>query len=127
MVLRVSPIESGVAAPLTTGAIAQLALVAVLTAVTIFPDTRKAVLTLFQPAARPGWAIALSVLAVEVVVLYVGWIKDFSKLADVGLLGVSMSPMRHAQWILMHRDRAIDESEIWRMSKSADQALLRES
>jgi hypothetical protein len=22
----------------------------------------------------------------------------------------------HAEWILMHRDRSIDESEIWRMS-----------
>jgi hypothetical protein len=57
----------------------------------MFPHAREAVLTLSQPAARNGWVIALSVLAFEVVALYLGWIKDLSKLADVSPFGVSMS------------------------------------
>jgi hypothetical protein len=86
-----SPIESDVAAGFTTGAIAQLALVLALISTPVFPHARKAVLTLFQPAARGGWAIALSVLAVEVVALYFGWIRDLSKLADTSVFGISMS------------------------------------
>lgn len=86
-----SPTESVVAAGFTTGAIAQLVLVLALIATPMFPHAREAVLTLFQPADRSGWVIALSVLVVEVVALYFGWIKDFSKLADMSRFGISMS------------------------------------
>lgn len=86
-----SPTESVVAASFTTGALAQLALVAILLSVPGFPHARNAIWTLFQSATRNGWTIALSVLAVEVIALYLGWIKDFSKLVDVSPFGISMS------------------------------------
>lgn len=86
-----SGLESEVAASFTTGVIAQAAIVALLIALPCFPQVRQAISTLRQPAAARGWNIAISVLVIDVVVLYVGWIGDFGKLLDTSAFGLSMS------------------------------------
>lgn len=84
-------IQSKVASGFTTGAIVQCMLVIVLLAIPFFPDIRRAVATLRQPAAINGWRIALIILIIEVIVLYLGWIKEFDRLLDSSTFGISMS------------------------------------
>lgn len=86
-----SEIESNIAGGFTTGAITQIILVIILIIIPYFPDIRKAIATLFQPATRRGWIIALFVLIIEVFILYLGWIKGFKKLFDTSTFGISMS------------------------------------
>lgn len=86
-----SDIESDVAGGFTTGAITQMILVLALVTLPFFPDARKAIATLRLPAAKNGWRIAMIILLIEVVVLYLGWIKEFDKLFDSSTFGISMS------------------------------------
>ncbi|WP_190811438.1 CPBP family intramembrane glutamic endopeptidase [Flagellimonas sp. S3867] len=86
-----SEIESNVAGGFTTGAITQIILVIVLVSIPYFTDVRKSISTLFQPATTRGWRIALIILFIEVIVLYLGWIKEFDKLFDTSIFGISMS------------------------------------
>lgn len=86
-----SEIESSVAGGFTTGAITQIILVIVLISIPYFTDVRKSISTLLQPAATRGWRIALIILLIEVIVLYLGWIKEFDKLFDTSTFGISMS------------------------------------
>ena len=86
-----SEIESGIAGGFTTGAITQVILILILLSIPYFSDARRAASTLFQPATSRGWRIALFVFLIQVVVLYVGWIKDFSKLIDTSAFGISMA------------------------------------
>lgn len=86
-----SEIESNVAGGFTTGAITQIILVIVLISIPYFPDVRKSISTLGQPATARGWRIALIILLIEVFVLYSGWIKEFDKLFDTSNFGLSMS------------------------------------
>lgn len=86
-----SQVKSNIAGGFTTGAITQLLLVITLIGLPFFPDARKAISTLRLPAAKNGWRIALIILLIEVVVLYLGWIKDINKLFDTSTFGLSMS------------------------------------
>lgn len=86
-----SEIESNVAGGFTTGAITQIILVIVLISIPYFTDVRKSISTLFQLATTRGWRIALIILLIEVIVLYLGWIKEFDKLFDTSTFGISMS------------------------------------
>ena len=86
-----SQIESNIPGGFTTGAITQIILIIVLISIPIFPDVRKAISTLIQPATSKGWRIALIILLIEVIVLYLGWIKDLDKLYDTSSFGISMS------------------------------------
>lgn len=89
--LGFSEIESHLAGGFTTGAIIQMVLVIVLISIPYFPDVRKSISTLLQPAKKSGWRIALTILLIEVIVLYLGWIKEFDKLFDTSTFGISMS------------------------------------
>lgn len=86
-----SEIETNIAGGFTTGAITQIILIIILISIPFFPDARKAISTLRQPARSSGWRIALIILLIEVIVLYLGWIKDFDKLFDISTFGISMS------------------------------------
>ena len=86
-----SEIESNVAGGFTTGAITQIILVIVLISIPYFPDVRRSISTLLQPATTRGWRIALIILLIEVIVLYLGWIKEFDKLFDTSTFGITMS------------------------------------
>ena len=86
-----SEIKATIAGGFTTGAISQLILVLTLIGLPFFPDARKAISTLRLPAKKSGWRIALIILLIEVVVLYLGWIKDIDKLFDTSTFGLSMS------------------------------------
>ena len=88
---RFSDIESDVAGGFTTGAITQIILVIALIILPFFPDARKAISTLRLPAAKNGWRIAMIILLIEVIVLYLGWIKEFDKLFDASTFSISMS------------------------------------
>ncbi len=83
-----SEAESQVAGEMTNGAIAQIFLVAILLVV---PQVRQAISTIWQSAPKSGWIIAGSVLMVDVITLYAGWIGDFGKLIDMSPFGISMS------------------------------------
>lgn len=86
-----SDVEAAVAGGFATGAVVQLLLVAGLVALPGFKPVRRAIATQLEPAARPGWIIAVSVMVVDVVVLYAGWIGEFGKLFDTSPFGLSMS------------------------------------
>lgn len=86
-----SEIQSNIAGGFTTGAITQIILIIVLITIPFFSDARKAISTLLQPATSRGWRIALIILFIEVIVLYLGWIKDLDKLYDTSSFGISMS------------------------------------
>ncbi|WP_445383038.1 CPBP family intramembrane glutamic endopeptidase [Robiginitalea sp. IMCC43444] len=86
-----SAVESAIAGGFTTGALTQFLLMLLLVLFPFFPDARKALLSLREPASSKGWKIAISVLLIQVLVLYLGWIKDFSKLTDSSTFGISMS------------------------------------
>ncbi len=86
-----SEVESTIAGGFTTGAITQIILVIALISIPYFSDVRKSISSLLLPAPTRGWKIALTILLFEVIILYLGWIKDFNKLFDTSAFGLSMS------------------------------------
>lgn len=83
--------EEELAASFTRGALVQLAFVAAFLLVTRNRAVRKAAHSLSEPAARPGWIIALIVAVVDIGVLYAGWIPERSRALELSLFSVSMS------------------------------------
>lgn len=86
-----APNEARVAAGFANGAAAQALAILLLLALPGFGEARRAVATLVKPAPARGWVIAICIAGVDVYVLYAGWIKDFSRLADASVFGLTMS------------------------------------